>query len=102
MTIVDSNPPPRPRQAGEPGWWEKALPEQVVLGHVSLQITCAISEVVLALRSTEELRQLLPHLLPSLLRWASETLGKERLLSPMSSWRQLFLEGQVLEEKPCR
>ncbi|XP_072703741.1 maestro heat-like repeat-containing protein family member 2B [Ciconia boyciana] len=68
----------------------------------TLTITCAISEVVLALRSTEELRQLLPHLLPSLLRWASETLGKERLLSPMSSWRQLFLEGQVLEEKPCR
>ncbi|KAM6106983.1 LOW QUALITY PROTEIN: maestro heat-like repeat-containing protein family member 2B [Phoenicopterus ruber ruber] len=66
------------------------------------QITHAISEVVLALRSTEELRQLLPHLLPSLLRWASETLGEERLLSPMSSWRQLFLEGQVPEEKPCR
>ncbi|KAM6106976.1 maestro heat-like repeat-containing protein family member 2B [Phoenicopterus ruber ruber] len=68
----------------------------------TLTITRAISEVVLALRSTEELRQLLPHLLPSLLRWASETLGEERLLSPMSSWRQLFLEGQVLEEKPCR
>ncbi|KAM6203527.1 maestro heat-like repeat-containing protein family member 2B [Sarcoramphus papa] len=68
----------------------------------TLTITRAISEVVLALSSTEELRQLLPHLLPSLLRWASETLGEERLLSPMSSWRQLFLEGQVLEEKPCR
>ncbi|KAM6032736.1 maestro heat-like repeat-containing protein family member 2A [Theristicus caerulescens] len=68
----------------------------------TLTITRAISEVVLALRSTEELRQLLPHLLPSLLRWASETLGVERLLSPRSSWRQLFLEGQVLEEKPCR
>ncbi|KAM6225550.1 maestro heat-like repeat-containing protein family member 2B [Spheniscus humboldti] len=68
----------------------------------TLTITRAISEVVLALRSMEELRQLLPHLLPSLLRWASETLGEERLLSPMSSWRQLFLKGQVLEEKPCR
>ncbi|KAM6033066.1 maestro heat-like repeat-containing protein family member 2B [Theristicus caerulescens] len=68
----------------------------------AVTITRAISEVVLALRSMEELRQLLPHLLPSLLRWASETLGKERLLSPVSSWRQLFLEGQVLEEKPCR
>ncbi|XP_075583531.1 maestro heat-like repeat-containing protein family member 2B [Pelecanus crispus] len=68
----------------------------------TLSITRAISEVVLALRSTEELRQLLPHLLPSLMRWARETLGEERLLSPISSWRQLFLEGQVLEEKPCR
>ncbi|XP_075581329.1 maestro heat-like repeat-containing protein family member 2B [Pelecanus crispus] len=68
----------------------------------TLSITCAISEVVLALRSTEELRQLLPHLLPSLMRRARETLGEERLLSPISSWRQLFLEGQVLEEKPCR
>ncbi|XP_074995548.1 maestro heat-like repeat-containing protein family member 2B [Calonectris borealis] len=68
----------------------------------TLTITRAISEVVLSLGSTEELRQLLPHLLPSLLRWASETLGEERLLSPTSSWRQLFLEGWVLEEKPCR
>ncbi|KAM6044703.1 maestro heat-like repeat-containing protein family member 2B [Theristicus caerulescens] len=68
----------------------------------AVTITCAISEVALALRSMEELRQLLPHLLPSLLRWAGETLGKERLLSPVSSWRQLFLEGQVLEEKLCR
>ncbi|XP_076214435.1 maestro heat-like repeat-containing protein family member 2B [Aptenodytes patagonicus] len=68
----------------------------------TLTITRAISEVVLALRSTEELKQLLPHLLPSLLRWVSETLGEERLLSPVSSWRRLFLEGRVLEEKPCR
>ncbi|XP_076212542.1 maestro heat-like repeat-containing protein family member 2B [Aptenodytes patagonicus] len=68
----------------------------------TLTITRAISEVVLALRSTEELKQLLPQLLPSLLRWASETLGEERLLSPVSSWRRLFLEGRVLEEKPCR
>ncbi|KAM6032804.1 maestro heat-like repeat-containing protein family member 2B [Theristicus caerulescens] len=68
----------------------------------AVTITRAISEVALALRSMEELRQLLPHLLPSLLRWASETLGKDRLLSPVSSWRQLFLEGQVLEQKPCR
>ncbi|XP_072731086.1 maestro heat-like repeat-containing protein family member 2B [Ciconia boyciana] len=68
----------------------------------SLTITCAISEVVLALRNTEELKQLLPHLLPSLLRWVSETLNEERLLSPVSSWRQLFLEGRVLEEKPFR
>ncbi|KAM6234891.1 maestro heat-like repeat-containing protein family member 2B [Spheniscus humboldti] len=68
----------------------------------TLTIARAISEVVLALRSTEELKQLLPHLLPSLLRWVSETLGKERLLSPVSSWRRLFLEGRVLEEKPCR
>ncbi|XP_059691036.1 maestro heat-like repeat-containing protein family member 2B [Gavia stellata] len=69
----------------------------------TLMITRAISEVVLALRSTEELRQLLPHLLPSLLRWASETLGEERLLSPLGEGgRQLFLKGQVLEEKPCR
>jgi len=55
--------------------------------------------VVLALKSTEELRKLLPHLLPSLLRWASETLGEERLVS---CWRQLYLEGQMLEKKPCR
>ena len=78
------------------------MPEHVVLGRVSLQITFAISEVVLALRSTEELRQLLPHLLPCLLRWASETLGEERLLSPRSSYKQLFLKGWVLEQKPCR
>ncbi|XP_074878081.1 maestro heat-like repeat-containing protein family member 2B [Buteo buteo] len=82
--------------AGEPGWWEKAFPEQVVLGHVSLQITRAISEVVFALRSTEELRRLLPHLLPSLLRWASEMLGGERQLLLMTSWKQLHVE------KPCR
>ena len=87
---------PHPGQAGEPGWREKAFPEQVVLGHVSLQITRAISEVVLALRSTEELRQLLPHLLPSLLRWASEMLGGERQLLLMTSWKQLHVE------KPCR
>ncbi|KAM9264313.1 maestro heat-like repeat-containing protein family member 2B [Morus bassanus] len=46
----------------------------------ALTISRAISEVVLALRSTEELKQLLPHLLPSLLRWVSETLGEEPLL----------------------
>ncbi|CAM9960297.1 unnamed protein product [Bubo scandiacus] len=68
----------------------------------TVTITFAISEVVLALRSTEELRQLLPHLLPCLLRWASETLGEERLLSPRSSYKQLFLTGRVLEQKPCR
>ncbi|XP_052655736.1 maestro heat-like repeat-containing protein family member 2B [Harpia harpyja] len=68
----------------------------------TLTITCAISEVVLALRSTEELRQLLPHLLPSLLRWASEMLGEERLLLLMSSWGELFLECQMHVEKPCR
>ncbi|XP_074725592.1 maestro heat-like repeat-containing protein family member 2B [Strix uralensis] len=68
----------------------------------TVTITFAISEVVLALRSTEELRQLLPHLLPCLLRWASETLGEERLLSPRSSYKQLFLKGWVLEQKPCR
>lgn len=81
---------------------EKALPEQVVLGHVSLQITRAISEMVFVMSSTEQLRQLLPHILPSLLRWASETVGEERLPSAMSSWRQLFLEGRMLEQKPCR
>lgn len=69
------------------------MPEQVVLGHISLYITHAISEVVLALRSTKELKQLLPHLLPSLLRWVSGTLGEDRLLSPRSSWRGLFLKG---------
>ncbi|XP_049666562.1 maestro heat-like repeat-containing protein family member 2B [Accipiter gentilis] len=68
----------------------------------TLTITRAISEVVLALRSTEELRQLLPHLLPSLLRWASEMLGAERRLLLMSSWRQLFLECAMHVEKPCR
>ncbi|XP_069634055.1 maestro heat-like repeat-containing protein family member 2B isoform X1 [Haliaeetus albicilla] len=62
----------------------------------TLTITRAISEVVLALRSTEELRQLLPHLLPSLLRWASEMLGGERQLLLMTSWKQLHVE------KPCR
>ncbi|XP_059679369.1 maestro heat-like repeat-containing protein family member 2B [Gavia stellata] len=69
----------------------------------TVMITRAISEVVVALRDMEEFRQLLPHLLPSLLRWASEMLDEERLLSPLGEgWRQLFLEGQVLEEKPCR
>ncbi|XP_029862374.1 maestro heat-like repeat-containing protein family member 2B [Aquila chrysaetos chrysaetos] len=68
----------------------------------TLTITRAISEVVLALRSTEELRQLLPHLLPSLLRWAREMLGGERLLLLMSTWRELFLECQMHVEKPCR
>ncbi|XP_040977778.1 maestro heat-like repeat-containing protein family member 2B [Aquila chrysaetos chrysaetos] len=68
----------------------------------TLTITRAISEVVLALRSTEELRQLLPHLLPSLLRWASEMLGGERLLLLMSTWRELFLECHMQVEKPCR
>jgi len=58
--------------------------------------------VVLALGSTEELKRLLPHLLPSLLRWASETLGEERSLSPLSTWRELFLECGIAEEKPCR
>ncbi|KAM9610622.1 uncharacterized protein ACIBXB_022314 [Morphnus guianensis] len=64
------------KERGEPGqfgWWVKAFPEQVVLGHVSPQITCAISEVVLALRSTEEL-----------------------------SWGELYLECQMHVEKPCR
>ena len=96
VTTASSNPLP------QAGWWLKAFPEEVCLGHVSLQITHAISQVVLALRSTEELKQLLPHILPSLLRWASEMLSKERLLCPVSSWRRMFLEGQVLEEKPCR
>uniref|UniRef100_A0A672UAS1 Uncharacterized protein n=1 Tax=Strigops habroptila TaxID=2489341 RepID=A0A672UAS1_STRHB len=68
----------------------------------TLAITRAISEVVFVMSSTEQLRQLLPHILPSLLRWASETVGEERLPSAMSSWRQLFLEGRVLEQKPCR
>ncbi|XP_029862377.1 uncharacterized protein LOC115338069 [Aquila chrysaetos chrysaetos] len=68
----------------------------------TLTITRAISEVVLALRSTEELRRLLPHLLPSLLRWASEMLGGERLLLLMSTWRELFLECHMHVEKPCR
>ncbi|XP_029885519.1 maestro heat-like repeat-containing protein family member 2B [Aquila chrysaetos chrysaetos] len=67
----------------------------------TLTITRAISEVVLALRSTEELRRLLPHLLPSLLRWAREMLGGERLLLLMSTWRELFLECQMHVEKPC-
>ncbi|XP_074878057.1 maestro heat-like repeat-containing protein family member 1 [Buteo buteo] len=62
----------------------------------TLTITRAISEVVFALRSTEELRRLLPHLLPSLLRWASEMLGGERQLLLMTSWKQLHVE------KPCR
>ncbi|XP_075287186.1 maestro heat-like repeat-containing protein family member 2B [Opisthocomus hoazin] len=73
--------------------------------HAALEavtITHAISEVVLALGSTEELKRLLPHLLPSLLRWASETLGEERSLSPLSTWRELFLECGIAEEKPCR
>ncbi|XP_075287185.1 maestro heat-like repeat-containing protein family member 2B [Opisthocomus hoazin] len=68
----------------------------------AVTITHAISEVVLALGSTEELKRLLPHLLPSLLRWASETLGEERSLSPLSTWRELFLECGIAEEKPCR
>ncbi|XP_074882818.1 uncharacterized protein LOC142030481 [Buteo buteo] len=62
----------------------------------TLKITRAISEVVFDLRSTEELMQLLPHLLPSLLRWASEMLGGERQLLLMTSWKQLHVE------KPCR
>ncbi|XP_075287196.1 maestro heat-like repeat-containing protein family member 2B [Opisthocomus hoazin] len=68
----------------------------------AVTITHAISEVVLALGSTEELKRLLPDLLPSLLRWASETLGEERSLSPLSTWRELFLECGIAEEKPCR
>lgn len=61
------------------------MPEQVILGHVSLQITCAISVVLFVMSSTEQLRQLLLHILPSFLRWASEAVGEERLPSAMSS-----------------
>ncbi|KAM6038320.1 maestro heat-like repeat-containing protein family member 2B [Chlamydotis macqueenii] len=67
-----------------------------------LTITEAICEVALAVRDEEQLRELLPHLLPSLLRRARETLGEERLPPSTSSWRQLFFEGRVLEQKPCR
>lgn len=72
------------------------------MGHISLQLLCAISEVVSALLTAEAVRDLLPHLLPVLLQWVSNELGVELLFPPLSPPRGLLLfKDMGQEEQLC-
>lgn len=69
------------------------------MGHVSLQLLCAISEMASALLATEAIRDLLPHLLPVLLQWVSHELGVELLFPPLSPPRGLLLFTDMGQEE---
>ncbi|XP_054024596.1 maestro heat-like repeat-containing protein family member 2B [Dryobates pubescens] len=99
---LDSRLPGRAPWPGVPSQWVFTFLVECREG-AGQQISRAICEVLFVRRSTEELRQLLPLLLPSLLKCARGTLGMERQLCSRDSWRRPGLEGlDGLEEKPCR
>ncbi|XP_039374640.1 maestro heat-like repeat-containing protein family member 2B [Mauremys reevesii] len=67
-----------------------------------LSATCAISEVVSALQSSEAVQELLPELFPILLQQVSRTLGQKMPLPVRSSQRLFRKDQQHTEDNPCR
>ena len=77
----------------------KALVEWVFLGQISLQLPCAISEVVFVLPAKERVQRLLPRLLPGLLGEISKALGEVMLPAPLRYQRGLFFSASRREDK---
>lgn len=90
-----------PQAASGPGLVAKLLFNGCFSGGlISLQVTCAISEMV-SVQSKEGVQSLLPSLLPGLLLQLSKALGEEMLFAPLSPWRR-HAEDQRQEGNICR
>ncbi|XP_068790031.1 maestro heat-like repeat-containing protein family member 2B [Struthio camelus] len=67
-----------------------------------LAVTCAISELVSAMRTLETVPFLLPRLLPMLMKQISDTLGKEMPSPPGRAQEELVLVACGEDSRPCR